>query len=86
MEHKNEEKQFTPRDLKPGEKGRVIRVGGEANVRKRLLDMGIVPGVEIKLQKIAPLGDPLDVLVKGYHLSLREEEAKNILVEKLEEP
>ena len=45
--------------------------------------MGMVPGAEIKLEKIAPLGDPIDILIKGYHLSLRKEEAKEILLKKV---
>lgn len=74
---------FTLRDLKPGEKGKVIKIKGKGNLKKRLLDMGIVPGTEIQLKKVAPLGDPVDILVKGYHLSLRKEEARDILLEKV---
>jgi len=74
---------FTLRDLKPGEKGKVIKIKGKGNLKKRLLDMGIVPGTEIKLEKVAPLGDPIDILIKGYHLSLRKEEARDILLEKV---
>jgi DtxR family transcriptional regulator, Mn-dependent transcriptional regulator len=68
-------------DLRVGEKCTVTRVIAQAGIKRRLLDMGIVPGVEIHIQKVAPLGDPVDVLVKGYHLSLRREEAKAIAVE-----
>jgi len=68
-------------ELKVGEKCKVSRVIAEAGIKRKLLDMGIVPGVEIHIQKVAPLGDPVDVLVKGYHLSLRREEAKAIAVE-----
>jgi DtxR family Mn-dependent transcriptional regulator len=68
-------------DLKVGETCRVSRVIAEAGIKRKLLDMGIVPGVEIHIEKVAPLGDPVDVLVKGYHLSLRKEEAKAIAVE-----
>jgi DtxR family Mn-dependent transcriptional regulator len=71
---------FTLRDLKPGEKGKVIKIKGKGNLKKRLLDMGIVHGAEIKLEKVAPLGDPIDILIKGYHLSLRKDEAKDILI------
>lgn len=74
---------FTLRELKPGEKGKVIKIKGKGNFKKRLLDMGIVPGSEIQLEKVAPLGDPIDILIKGYHLSLRKEEAKEILIEKV---
>lgn len=69
--------------LKPGEKGRVIKIKGKGNLKKRLLDMGVVSGTEIELKKVAPLGDPIDILVKGYHLSLRKEEAKEILLAKV---
>ncbi|MDI7261959.1 MAG: DtxR family transcriptional regulator, partial [Thermodesulfobacteriota bacterium] len=74
---------FTLRDLKPGEKGKVLKIKGKGNLKKRLLDMGIVPGTKIQLEKVAPLGDPVDILVKGYHLSLRKEEARDILLEKV---
>jgi len=68
-------------ELEVGEKCKVARVIAEARIKRKLLDMGIVPGVEIHIEKVAPLGDPVDVLVKGYHLSLRKEEAKAIAVE-----
>jgi DtxR family Mn-dependent transcriptional regulator len=67
--------------LQVGERCRVTRIVAGAEIKRRLLEMGIVPGVEIEVQKVAPLGDPVDVLVKGYHLSLRREEAKSIGVE-----
>ena len=70
-------------DLAVGEKGTVSRIIAEAGVKRRLLDMGIVPGVEVTIRKVAPLGDPVDVLVKGYHLSLRREEAETIAVEEV---
>jgi DtxR family Mn-dependent transcriptional regulator len=70
-------------DFKVGQKGKVIRVIAESGIKRKLLDMGIVPGVEVKIQKVAPLGDPVDVLVKGYHLSLRREEAGAIAVEEV---
>jgi len=70
-------------DLKVGQKGKVIRVIAESGIKRKLLDMGIVPGVEVKIQRVAPLGDPVDVLVKGYHLSLRREEAGAIAVEEV---
>jgi len=68
-------------ELKVGEKCKVSRVIAQAGIKRKLLDMGIVPGAEIQIEKVAPLGDPVDVLVKGYHLSLRREEAKAIAVE-----
>lgn len=84
MEKKREKAvDLTPNDLRPGEKGKVIRIKSKGSLKKRLLDMGIVPGTEIQLEKVAPLGDPIDILIKGYHLSLRKEEAKEILIEKM---
>jgi DtxR family transcriptional regulator, Mn-dependent transcriptional regulator len=70
-------------NLAVGEKGTVSRVIAEAGVKRRLLDMGIVPGVEVSIRKVAPFGDPVDVLVKGYHLSLRREEAEAITVQEV---
>jgi len=70
-------------ELKPKEKGTVLKVGGKGAVRRRILDMGVVPGTDVEVVKVAPLGDPVDLLVRGYHLSLRREEAREILVEKV---
>jgi len=82
-EKKREKEAFTVKDLKPGERGKVLNIKGKGDLKKRLLDMGMVPGAEIKLEKVAPLGDPIDILIKGYHLSLRKEEAKEILLKKV---
>jgi len=68
-------------ELKPGEKGRIIKVGGGGGSRRRLLDMGLVSGSEVEVERVAPLGDPVEIRIKGYHLSLRKEEAINIQVE-----
>ncbi len=67
--------------LRLGQKARVKRVGSQGAVRRRLLDMGIVSGVEIELLKVAPLGDPLEYRLRGYHLSLRKIEAQAIEIE-----
>ncbi|RLA96323.1 MAG: DtxR family transcriptional regulator, partial [Deltaproteobacteria bacterium] len=64
------------KDLEPGKKGRITAVKGKGGLRKRLLDMGIVPGALVEMERVAPLGDPVEVRVKGYHLSLRKEEAE----------
>lgn len=69
------------KELKPGEKGKIIKVGGEGSIRRRLLDMGVVSGSEIEVERVAPLGDPIEVRIKGYHLTLRKEEAGSIQVE-----
>lgn len=71
----------TLEQLAPGEKVRVKRVGGQGMVRRRLMDMGLVNGVEIELVKAAPMGDPLEFLLRGYHLSLRRAEAQMVEVE-----
>ena len=69
------------RELKPGEKGKIIKITGEGSTYRRILDMGIVKGAEIEIERVAPLGDPIEVKIKGYHLSLRKDEAANIFVE-----
>ncbi len=70
-------------DLKTGERGRVIRLLANGPFKKRLLEMGFVAGTEVEVVKYAPLKDPVEFLVKGYHVSLRHEEAAQILVERL---
>jgi Fe2+ transport system protein FeoA len=66
--------------LTPGQKARVKRIGGEGSVRRRLMDMGITSGVEIAVIKTSPFGDPVEYLLRGYHLSLRKSEAQMIEV------
>lgn len=74
-------KQITLDQLPLGEPGVVVRIGGEKSLRRRLLDMGMVPGETITITKVAPLGDPLELEVKDYQLSLRKNEASHIVVE-----
>ncbi|MDD5440253.1 MAG: FeoA family protein [Candidatus Omnitrophica bacterium] len=62
---------------------RVVKVSGEKAIKKRLLEMGFVRGTEIYVKKVAPLADPMELVLKGFHLSLRREEAKDVLVEKI---
>lgn len=69
------------KDLKPGEEGVVKRVSGDGAVRRRLFDMGVTPGAPVKMRKVAPLGDPIEVTLRGYELTLRKNEAENVLVE-----
>ena len=64
-----------------GETGIVKKVSGEGNIRRRLLDMGITPGAEIFMRKRAPLGDPIEITVRNYELTLRKSEAECILLE-----
>ena len=74
---------MTLRDVKIGKTVKVIKVGGEGAIRRRIMDMGITKGVEVYLRKVAPLGDPMEVTVRGYELSLRKADAEMIEVEKL---
>lgn len=67
--------------MKIGTFGFVTRVCGERKVCRRLYDMGITPGVEIYLRKKAPLGDPIEITIRGYELTLRKKEAENIEIE-----
>jgi ferrous iron transport protein A len=64
-----------------GETVRVIKIAGEGAVKRRIMDMGITKGVEIFVRKVAPLGDPVEITVRGYELSLRKADAGNITVE-----
>jgi Fe2+ transport system protein FeoA len=70
----------TLRDYKKGQKGRIREVRGEGRFRKRLLEMGFVRGATVYVEKFAPLLDPVEYIVKGYHVSLRREEAEKILM------
>ena len=67
--------------LEKGETGLVKSVAGEGRIRRRLFDMGVTPGAIIYLRKKAPLGDPVEITIRGYELSLRKEEAKMVTVE-----
>jgi len=76
---------MTLRDLKAGKSGRVLTVGGEKILRHRLLEMGITPGTVITVKKAAPMGDPIELLLRGYVLTLRLDDAEKITVETVEE-
>ena len=69
-------------ELKIGESGRILAVDGEGALRCRLLDMGLTPRARVTLQKVAPLGDPIEIRVRGYELTLRCDDARLIRVEK----
>ncbi len=71
-------------ELAPGDKGVVLSVNCRGKLRKRLMDMGLVRGVSFEVERVAPLGDPMELKLKGFHLSLRREEAEEIIVEVLE--
>jgi len=75
---------MTLRDLNVGSSGRVLRVGGEKALRRRLLDMGITPRTTVTVKKAAPLGDPIELLLRGYVLTLRLADAAQIEVEEVE--
>ena len=68
-------------DFKIGETGLIKKVDGEGRIRRRLFDMGVTPGATVYLRKKAPLGDPLEVTIRGYELTLRKSEAKLITLE-----
>lgn len=71
----------TLKDVEVGQTVKVSRLGGEGAIRRRIMDMGITKGTDIYVRKVAPLGDPIEVTVRCYELSLRKGEADNILVE-----
>lgn len=73
----------TLKDLNPGQRGKVVNLGKKGPNRRRLMDMGITPGVEVYIVKVAPLGDPIEVNIRGYELSLRKEEAEGIEIEQV---
>jgi len=70
-------------ELPIGKSARIINVDGEGKLRRRLLEMGILPHTNIKIEKIAPFGDPIEIEIRGFNLSIRKEDAQNIEVEVL---
>lgn len=70
-------------DMPIGTQARIARVHGQPALRHRLLEMGMTPGCRVRLVRVAPLGDPLDFELRGYHLSLRRDEARNVVIENL---
>ena len=75
----------TLRDAKIGDTVKVVKLHGEGAVKRRIMDMGITKGVEVYIRKVAPLGDPVEVKVRGYELSLRKADAEMIEIEDDEE-
>ncbi len=71
----------TLKDVKIGETAKVLKINGEGKVKRRIMDMGITKGVDIYVRKVAPLGDPIEVTVRGYELSLRKNDADMIEME-----
>jgi ferrous iron transport protein A len=79
----SKEKISTAADLVSGEKAVIVKVSGKAFLRRRMLDMGIITGSTIEMIRHAPLGDPIDIKIKGYHLSLRKSEARHIEIKRI---
>ena len=71
----------TLKDVAVGETAKVIKINGEGKVKRRIMDMGITKGVEIYVRKVAPLGDPIEITVRGYELSLRKADAEMLEME-----
>ena len=71
----------TLRDIPVGGDAIVVRLAGQGALKRRIMDMGITKGASVHVRKVAPLGDPIEVTVRGYELSLRKDEAENVIVE-----
>ena len=71
----------TLKEIKPGETARAAKIAGAGPVKRRIMEMGITKGVEIHVRKVAPLGDPMEVTIRGYELSLRKADAELIEIE-----
>ena len=71
----------TLRQAKIGDTVKIVKLHGEGAVKRRIMDMGITKGVEVYIRKVAPLGDPIEVMVRGYELSLRKADAEMIEIE-----
>lgn len=69
------------KDVKCGEHAKVVKLEGDGAVRRRIMDMGITKGCEVSVRKVAPLGDPIQITVRGYELSIRKFDAEMIIVE-----
>ena len=72
---------MTLKDVKIGDTAKVVKLNGEGPVKRRIMDMGLTKGVEVYVRKVAPLGDPIEVTVRGYELSIRKADAEMVLVE-----
>ena len=71
----------TLKDVKIGQKAKIVKLHGEGAIKRRIMDMGITKGIEVRVRKVAPLGDPMELTVRGYELSLRKADAEMIEVE-----
>ena len=72
---------MTLKDVKPGKTVRITKISGEGAIKRRIMDMGITKNTEIFIRKVAPLGDPVEVMVRGYELSLRKADAEMVEVQ-----
>ena len=77
--------EMTLDQMEVGQKGIIIKLTKQGATRKALLEMGILPNVEVKIIRSAPLGDPLELLIQGYHLSIRKDDAQMIIVKVIDE-
>ena len=75
------EMEKTLKSLKPGEGGTIVMIKGKGPIKRRLMDMGVGRGSEVMVEKVAPLGDPIEIKIKDYSLTLRKEEAEKIILE-----
>lgn len=75
-----EENTKTLRDVPVGESAKVVKLTGDGAIKRRIMDMGITKGAMVDVRKVAPLGDPIEVTVRGFELSLRKDEAQNVIV------
>ncbi len=80
----NAQTETTLSKMSPGDKAAIVKIGGQGSIRRRLLDMGATAGAIVEIERVAPLGDPIAVKIKGYHLTLRKEEAERITVNPIE--
>lgn len=71
----------TLRDVAVGGDATVVRLAGQGALKRRIMDMGLTKGATVHVRKVAPLGDPIEVTVRGYELSIRKDEAQNVVVE-----
>ena len=71
---------MTLNELKPGQEGTVTSIGTKGAMKRRLMDMGVTPGAMVKVVKVAPLGDPIEINIRSYELSLRKDEAQQIQI------
>jgi Fe2+ transport system protein FeoA len=74
------QRQYTLRDYTQGQKGRILAILGEGKFKKRIVEMGFIKGTQVYVEKYAPLRDPIEFIIKGYHVSLRRDEAGKIVM------